>query len=99
MICDEIQQRAEVSAFFQHFDNAEELFASVNRVDLSLAMRIKMGDWFHVSKIIRVGADDDCDDGGAYRHHQWVERAYQQEQAQTQGGEPCRQSRDLLHTG
>mmetsp|Transcript_9975 Transcript_9975/g.40967 ORF Transcript_9975/g.40967 Transcript_9975/m.40967 type:complete len:733 (+) Transcript_9975:879-3077(+) len=59
MICDEIQQRAEVSAFFQHFDNAEELFASMNRVDLSLAMRIKMGDWFHVGKIIRVGADDD----------------------------------------
>ena len=59
MICDEIQQRAEVSAFFQHFDKAEELFASKNRVDLSLAMRIKMGDWFHVGKMIRVGADDD----------------------------------------
>ena len=59
MICDEIQQRAEVTAFFQHFDKAEERFASMNRVDLSLAMRIKMGDWFHVGNILRVGGDDD----------------------------------------
>ena len=55
MIRDKNQQRAEISAYFQLFDEAEALFASMDRFDLSLAMRIKLGDWFKVEKMLRAG--------------------------------------------
>mmetsp|Transcript_15599 Transcript_15599/g.37800 ORF Transcript_15599/g.37800 Transcript_15599/m.37800 type:complete len:1119 (+) Transcript_15599:1703-5059(+) len=59
MLDGEIKQRAEVSAYFKRFDEAESLYAEVDRVDLAVEMRMHLGDWFKVEKLIQSGAGDD----------------------------------------
>jgi WD repeat-containing protein 35 len=59
MLDDEVKQRAEVSAYFKKFDEAETLYAEVDRIDLAVEMRMHLGDWFKVEKLIQAGAGDD----------------------------------------
>ena len=54
------KQRAEVAAFFHNFDAAEEIYRGMNRLDLAVEMRMKLGDWFKVEKILEAGGGDDA---------------------------------------
>eukprot|EP00730_Choanoeca_flexa_P001723 TRINITY_DN10757_c0_g1_i2.p1 TRINITY_DN10757_c0_g1~~TRINITY_DN10757_c0_g1_i2.p1 ORF type:complete len:1157 (+),score=402.04 TRINITY_DN10757_c0_g1_i2:149-3619(+) len=54
------KQEAEVAAYFQRFDEAQQLYMEADRSDLAINMRQKLGDWFRVIQLIRSsgGADD-----------------------------------------
>ena len=54
------KQRAEVAAFFHNFDAAEEIYRGMDRLDLAVEMRMKLGDWFKVEKILEAGGGDDA---------------------------------------
>jgi len=54
------KQRAEVAAFFHDFDTAEEIYRGMDRLDLAVEMRMKLGDWFKVEKILEAGGGDDA---------------------------------------
>ena len=44
-------QQAEVAAYFKNFEEAEAIYRAMDRMDLAIAMRIRLGDWF---KVIRA---------------------------------------------
>ena len=49
------KQRAEVAAYFSRFDDAEKLYLEMDRKDLALELRVKLGDWFRVVQLLRTG--------------------------------------------
>eukprot|EP00232_Nephroselmis_pyriformis_P019088 CAMPEP_0182899530 /NCGR_PEP_ID=MMETSP0034_2-20130328/28121_1 /TAXON_ID=156128 /ORGANISM="Nephroselmis pyriformis, Strain CCMP717" /LENGTH=1198 /DNA_ID=CAMNT_0025033565 /DNA_START=181 /DNA_END=3774 /DNA_ORIENTATION=- len=53
------KQRAEVCAYFKRFDEAEAIYTEIDRVDLAIEMRMRLGDWFKVEKLVHAGAGDD----------------------------------------
>ena len=55
----ENMKRAEVSAYFRHFDEAERLYLDMDRRDLAVALRKKLGDWFRVVQLLKTGAGGD----------------------------------------
>lgn len=58
---DEQKQNAEVAAYFHRFEEAEQIYLAMDRRDLAMQMRIKLGDWFRVIKLLNAGgsgADD-----------------------------------------
>jgi len=56
---DKMKQRAEVSAYFQRFDEAESLYREIDRKDLAIELRIRLGDWFRVLQLVQSGGGDD----------------------------------------
>mmetsp|Transcript_10684 Transcript_10684/g.30908 ORF Transcript_10684/g.30908 Transcript_10684/m.30908 type:complete len:1031 (+) Transcript_10684:210-3302(+) len=56
MLDDKVKQKAEVAAYFQRFDEAEHLYFDIDRKDLALDLRIKLGDWFRVIQLTQGGA-------------------------------------------
>ena len=56
---DEKKQKAEIAAFFKRFDEAEAVYREIDRLDLAIDMRIRLGDWFKVEKLVMSGAGDD----------------------------------------
>ena len=56
---DEYAQRAEVASYFKNFEEAEAIYRSMDRMDLAIAMRIRLGDWFKVEKLVQQGHGDD----------------------------------------
>lgn len=58
----EPKQRAEVAAYFNRFDDAEKLYLEIDRKDLALELRMKLGDWFRVVQLLRTagGAGNDA---------------------------------------
>lgn len=56
---DSNKQRAEVAKHFQRFDEAERLYHAMDRTDLAIEMRMQLGDWFHVEKLVAAGGGDD----------------------------------------
>uniref|UniRef100_A0A7S0R8E2 Anaphase-promoting complex subunit 4 WD40 domain-containing protein n=1 Tax=Chlamydomonas leiostraca TaxID=1034604 RepID=A0A7S0R8E2_9CHLO len=56
---DRAKQRAEVAVYFKRFDEAEQLYHKMDRPDLAVDMRMRLGDWFKVEKLVReMGGDD-----------------------------------------
>ncbi len=55
-IQNETIKRAEVAAWFRNFDEAEKLFLDVDRRDLAVAMRKRLGDWFKVVQLLKTGS-------------------------------------------
>lgn len=51
---DKAKQKAEVAIYFKRFDEAEELYTSIDRRDLALDMRMRLGDWFRVLSLTQV---------------------------------------------
>lgn len=45
---DKAKQRAEVAVYFKRFDEAEQLYMRMDRPDLAIDMRMRLGDWFKV---------------------------------------------------
>ena len=48
-------QRAEVAAWFSQYDEAEKLYLEVDRRDLAIQLRRKLGDWFKVLQLLKSG--------------------------------------------
>ena len=53
------KQRAEVAVYFQKFDEAEGLYREMDRVDLAIELRMRLGDWFRVLQLAQGSAGDD----------------------------------------
>ncbi|EFJ27981.1 hypothetical protein SELMODRAFT_449576, partial [Selaginella moellendorffii] len=45
-------QNAEVCAYFRRFEDAERIYINIDRKDLAIHMRMKIGDWFLVEKLL-----------------------------------------------
>lgn len=48
-------QKAEVAAFFGHFDEAEKLYVDEDRRDLAISLRQSLCDWFRTVQLYRMG--------------------------------------------
>lgn len=46
------KQKAEVACYFKRYDEAEEIFKSINRKDLALDLRMRLGDWPRVVQLL-----------------------------------------------
>eukprot|EP00118_Oscarella_pearsei_P023857 m.291355 g.291355 ORF g.291355 m.291355 type:complete len:179 (+) comp40725_c0_seq35:331-867(+) len=51
----ETKQQAEVAAFFHRFEEAERLYLDMDRRDLAVDLRMKLGDWFRVVQLLKTG--------------------------------------------
>lgn len=51
----ETLQKAEVSAFFGNFDEAEKLYIDADRRDLAIELRQTLCDWFRTVQLYRIG--------------------------------------------
>ncbi|KAI8896383.1 WD repeat-containing protein 35-like protein [Globomyces pollinis-pini] len=56
---DPIKQKAEIAAFCCQFEAAEKLYLEMDRKDLAVDLRIRMGDWFRVVQLIKTGGGGD----------------------------------------
>ena len=41
-----MKQKAEVSAYFKRFNEAENLYREIDRKDLAIELRMRLGDWY-----------------------------------------------------
>ncbi|KAM3870739.1 WD repeat-containing protein 35-like isoform 2-T2 [Diretmus argenteus] len=57
----EAMKQAEVAAYFSRFEEAERMYLDMDRRDLAISLRIKLGDWFRVLQLLKSGSGD-CDD-------------------------------------
>ncbi len=51
---DKVKQRAEVAVYFQRFDEAEALYRDIDRKDLAIELRMRLGDWLRVVQLLQV---------------------------------------------
>jgi len=58
-IDDKYKQKAEISAYFNKFDEAEQIYREIDRKDLAMDLRIRLGDWSKVVTLIEQGVGDD----------------------------------------
>ncbi|CAG0891619.1 unnamed protein product [Cyprideis torosa] len=49
-------RRAEVAAYFKSFDEAERCYLEMDRRDLAIALRRKLGDYFRVIQLLKIGS-------------------------------------------
>ncbi|XP_054833887.1 WD repeat-containing protein 35 [Eublepharis macularius] len=57
----EAMKQAEVAAYFGRFEEAERMYLDMDRRDLAISLRIKLGDGFRVLQLLKTGsghADD-----------------------------------------
>ncbi|KAF3844600.1 hypothetical protein F7725_007763 [Dissostichus mawsoni] len=57
----EPMKQAEVAAYFSRFEEAERMYLDMDRRDLAISLRMKLGDWFRVLQLLKSGSGD-CDD-------------------------------------
>ncbi|XP_061599596.1 WD repeat-containing protein 35 [Cololabis saira] len=57
----EPMKQAEVAAYFSRFEEAENMYLDMDRRDLAISLRIKLGDWIRVLGLLKNGSGD-CDD-------------------------------------
>eukprot|EP00747_Dinoflagellata_sp_TGD_P185914 gnl/TRDRNA2_/TRDRNA2_42708_c0_seq1.p1 gnl/TRDRNA2_/TRDRNA2_42708_c0~~gnl/TRDRNA2_/TRDRNA2_42708_c0_seq1.p1 ORF type:complete len:1239 (+),score=279.59 gnl/TRDRNA2_/TRDRNA2_42708_c0_seq1:153-3869(+) len=58
LLDDRVKQKAEVAAYFQRFDEAESLYREIDRKDLAIDLRVRLGDWFRVIQLAHGGDED-----------------------------------------
>ena len=46
---------AEVASYFQRYDEAEKMYLDMDRWDLAVDLRMKLGDWFRVVQLVKWG--------------------------------------------
>jgi len=56
---DKPKQQAEVAVYFQRFDEAETIYRDIDRKDLAIDLRMRLGDWFRVVQLVQSGGGDD----------------------------------------
>eukprot|EP01052_Picozoa_sp_SAG31_P004073 SAG31_NODE_165_length_21701_cov_9.786409_5_plen_145_part_00 len=49
----------EICAYFKKFDEAEQIYRDMDRKDLAIQLRMRLGDWFRVVHLVQSGAGDD----------------------------------------
>ncbi|XP_064652091.1 WD repeat-containing protein 35-like [Lineus longissimus] len=49
-------KQAEVAAYFKRFEEAERMYLDMDRRDLAVSLRKKLGDWFRVVQLLKTGA-------------------------------------------
>jgi hypothetical protein len=49
----------QVHVYFKRFDDAEALYRQMDRLDLAINLRSRLGDWFKVEKLLRESGGDD----------------------------------------
>ncbi|XP_037007685.2 WD repeat-containing protein 35 isoform X2 [Artibeus jamaicensis] len=54
----ESMKRAEVAAYFGGFEEAERMYLDMDRRDLAIGLRLKLGDWFRVLQLLKTGSGD-----------------------------------------
>uniref|UniRef100_A0AAY4A968 WD repeat-containing protein 35 n=1 Tax=Denticeps clupeoides TaxID=299321 RepID=A0AAY4A968_9TELE len=54
----EAMKQAEVAAYFGRFEEAERMYLDMDRRDLAISLRIKLGDWFRVLQLLKTGSGD-----------------------------------------
>jgi len=59
LIDDKNKQRAEIAAFYGRYDEAEALYRKMERRDLAIQLRMKIGDWFRVVELVQEGYGND----------------------------------------
>lgn len=42
---EKVKQKAEIACFFKRYDEAEQIFKDIDRRDLALDLRMRLGDW------------------------------------------------------
>uniref|UniRef100_A0A3B3BS72 WD repeat-containing protein 35 n=1 Tax=Oryzias melastigma TaxID=30732 RepID=A0A3B3BS72_ORYME len=57
----EPMKQAEVAAYFGRFEEADCMYLEMDRSDLAINLRIKLGDWFKVMQLLKSGSGA-CDD-------------------------------------
>lgn len=50
---DKTKQQAEICAYNQEFDKAEQMYRDIDRRDLAIELRRKIGDWFGVVQLLK----------------------------------------------
>lgn len=59
VIDDKSKQKAEILAYYGRYDEAEQVYKKIERKDLAIQMRMKMGDWFKVVQMVKEGSGYD----------------------------------------
>ncbi|KAG5266079.1 hypothetical protein AALO_G00249550 [Alosa alosa] len=54
----ESMKQAEVVAYFGRFEEAERMYLDMDRRDLAISLRMKLGDWFRVLQLLKTGSGD-----------------------------------------
>lgn len=54
------KQKAEIHAYYHRFDDAEKLYKEMDRKDLALELRARLGDWFRVVQLVQEGGGDEA---------------------------------------
>jgi WD repeat-containing protein 35 len=50
-----LKQKAEIAAHTGNFDLAEKYYLEMDRKDLAIDLRVRLGDWFRVVQLIKSG--------------------------------------------
>ncbi|CCW68470.1 unnamed protein product [Phytomonas sp. Hart1] len=56
---DKRKQEAEIHAYFHRIDEAEKIYRDMDRKDLALELRFRIGDWFGVVRLVQEGGGDE----------------------------------------
>lgn len=59
LLRDKSIQKAEVSAYFQRFQEAEDIYHQMDRKDLAIELRMRIGDWKNVLSLIENVTGED----------------------------------------
>jgi len=59
IIDDKNKQKAEILAYYAHYDEADQVYKKIERKDLAIQMRMKLGDWFKVVQMVKEGSGYD----------------------------------------
>ena len=59
LIDDKNKQKAEIQAFYGNFDDAEAIYRNMERKDLAIQLKMKVGDWFRVVELVKQGFGND----------------------------------------
>uniref|UniRef100_A0A8C9HGE5 WD repeat domain 35 n=1 Tax=Piliocolobus tephrosceles TaxID=591936 RepID=A0A8C9HGE5_9PRIM len=51
-------KQAEVAGYFGRFEEAERTYLEMDRRDLAIGLRLKLGDWFRVLQLLKTGSGD-----------------------------------------
>lgn len=59
LLDDREKQKAEVLILYGKYDAAESIYRNLERKDLAINMRVRVGDWFRVLEMVREGSGYD----------------------------------------
>ncbi|XP_078204572.1 WD repeat-containing protein 35 isoform X6 [Callithrix jacchus] len=54
----ESMKQTEVVGYFGRFEEAEKMYLEMDRRDLAIALRLKLGDWFRVLQLLKTGSGE-----------------------------------------